>query len=219
MEIRVIVKCILFTLIGFLSGSVMFSYFLPKRLKNIDVREASPDRNPGGINAMRSAGTGIGLLCIALDVLKGFAPVYAAVAFAGISGPLLIPVMAAPVFGHAFSPFLNFDGGKAVSVTFGALLGVWPVSRAVVFLIFFTLLFKFVAVIRPDSSCICTSMCISCLAVLFFEPYAYIKVAFLTACAVVVFRVARRPDEGVPSLSLGCYTLSSEKHRLKIRKP
>ena len=35
---------------------------LPKLLKGVDVRNAAPDRNPGGANAVRSAGVGIGPL-------------------------------------------------------------------------------------------------------------------------------------------------------------
>jgi glycerol-3-phosphate acyltransferase PlsY len=40
---------------------------------------------------------------------------------AGISGWNLVPVALAPILGHAFSPFLNFHGGKAL----GSTGGVW----------------------------------------------------------------------------------------------
>lgn len=36
------------------------------------------------------------------------------------------PVISAPVFGHAFSPFWKGKGGKAIAVSFGVLLGLLP---------------------------------------------------------------------------------------------
>ena len=41
-----------------------------------------------------------------------------------VDGWPLVPVMLAPILGHAFSPFLRFRGGKAVASTFGAWTAV-----------------------------------------------------------------------------------------------
>ncbi|GAB2696617.1 hypothetical protein GCM10027018_14700 [Paenibacillus thermoaerophilus] len=41
-----------------------------------------------------------------------------------VSGYAIVPVAAAPVLGHAFSPFLKGRGGKAIAVTFG----VWSAA-------------------------------------------------------------------------------------------
>ena len=45
----------------------------------------------------------------------------------GFAGWGLVLVALSPVLGHAFSPFLNFRGGKAVAATFGIWTGltVW----------------------------------------------------------------------------------------------
>ena len=60
------------------------------------------------------------MLAIALDMLKAAAPVALAYYVFGVKGWGLTPVVLAPIFGHAFSPFLGFRGGKALACTFGA---------------------------------------------------------------------------------------------------
>lgn len=209
-------RCVLFTAAGFLSGSVMYSLLLPKAFKNIDVRAASSDGNPGGINAMRAAGKGMGLLCIALDVLKAYIPVRLSLAYLGADGLWLVPAVAAPVLGHAFSPFLRFKGGKAISTLFGAVLALWPVSRAIAILVFFTVLFKFAAVVRPDSAGFVVSVCASGAAVFFLEPLAWVRTAFFLSGAVVLYRLLRNPNAGEMSLTLGRCVFCLADRRLKI---
>jgi len=106
--------------LGFLLGSVPFSVLLGRALARVDIRK-QPDGNPGAANAWRAGGWRVGVPAILLDYLKGLVPVGLAVALSSVSGPGLVLVALAPVFGHAFSPFLRFRGGKAVA----ASLGVW----------------------------------------------------------------------------------------------
>ncbi len=211
--------CAFFTAAGFVSGSVMYSYGLPKLLKGVDVRNAAPDRNPGGANAVRAAGVGIGLLCIALDVLKAFLPVYAAVTYAGIRGAELVPVAAAPVFGHAFSPFMKFHGGKAVAAFYGAMLALWPLSCVVLLPAAAMIVFKFLVPVKPDSLCVFVSLLVSCCALFFLVPDFFIRAAFLLAQAVVFYRTARSPNEGAASIRIGRRTFSSSDfHPAKFRR-
>lgn len=210
--------CVFFTLIGFLSGSVMYSYSLPKLLKGVDVRDASPDRNPGGANAIRAAGTGIGLLCIALDILKAFLPVCAAVTYAGVRGMELVPVAAAPVFGHAFSPFLKFRGGKCVAAFYGSMLALWPLSRIVLLPTAAMIIFKFLVVIKPDSLCVFVSLFVSCGVLFFLEPNSTVRAAFLLTQAVVFYRTARNPDIGKASIRIGRRTFSASDFRPGFRR-
>lgn len=198
--------CAFYVLTGFVSGSVMYSYILPKLCKGIDVRSAGPDGNPGGANAVRAAGAGIGLLCIALDVLKAFFPVYFAVTYAGIRGMELVPIVAAPVFGHAFSPFLKFRGGKAVSAFYGVLLALWPLSRVVLLPAVAMIVFRFFVLVKPDSLCVFVSLFVSCCALFFLEPDFFVRTAFLLTQAVVFYRTARNPDEGEASIRIGRLT-------------
>ncbi len=208
-----------YTLIGFVSGSIMYSYSLPRVLRGIDVRDAAPDRNPGGANAVASAGKAIGLLCIALDVLKAFLPVYAAVTYAGIRGTELIPVAAAPVLGHAFSPLLRFRGGKAVSAFYGVLLALWPVSHLVVFPAAAMVVFKFLVTVKPDSLCVFVSLFVSCFAVLFLEPDPVMRVVFFAVQAVVLYKTVRNPNHGQASISVGKHIFLTSDSLLKLRRP
>ena len=216
MNREMLFHCIVFTVAGLLSGSVMYSYLLPKIFRNVDVRAASPDGNPGGINAMRAVGIGMGLLCIALDVLKAYIPVRLSLAYLGTDGLWLVPVVSAPVVGHAFSPFLRFKGGKAISTFFGAVLALWPISKVIVILVLFALLFRFVAVVRPDSACFGVSVCMSCAAAGFLEPLPRVRAAFCLAGAIVLCRLLRNPNAGTMSLTLGRRVFCFEERRWKI---
>ena len=122
---------ILFSIAGFLSGGVLYSYHVPKLLCGVDVVADSPDHNPGMTNAMKLCGVPVGLLCLALDMAKGFLPVFAALRFLRIEDPWLAPVLAAPALGHALAVFYPFAGGKAVAVSFGVLLGLLPQQEEV----------------------------------------------------------------------------------------
>ncbi len=118
-------------------GSIPFGLIIA-RTRGIDIRKHGSG-NIGATNVARVLGPRLGLLCFTLDVLKGFAPTFAA----GWSHGLLhgsfrlrpieaeqawwwLAVMAASVLGHMFSPFLNFRGGKGVATGLGAMIAVWP---------------------------------------------------------------------------------------------
>ena len=78
----------LLTLGGFLLGGIMFSQWIPKRLTGKDICKISVDNNPGTFNAFKHCGKKIGLLCLLLDVLKGFVPVLLATLQIALAFPL-----------------------------------------------------------------------------------------------------------------------------------
>ena len=100
-----------------LIGSLMFSYWLGL-LARRNLRTVG-DGNPGGVNLLKAAGIRMGLAGIALDFLKGYIPLLLLIHYGALTGYEIVPVAIAPVVGHAFSPFLKFQGGKAIAVTFG----------------------------------------------------------------------------------------------------
>ena len=67
-----------FILVGYLSGSILYAYLLPKYICHIDIMKDSDDHNPGTFNAFALAGTQVGILVIALELLKGFLPIWLA---------------------------------------------------------------------------------------------------------------------------------------------
>ena len=125
----------LWCIVGYLSGSISFALILGK-LRGIDVRKAGSG-NVGATNVGRLLGRKWGLLCFALDVLKGFAPVFVAGLAMGLIGGgadvntldawRWLGVAMSPVIGHLFPIWLKFKGGKGVATGFGVLLGVYPV--------------------------------------------------------------------------------------------
>jgi glycerol-3-phosphate acyltransferase PlsY len=110
---------LIWTLIGFLLGSLPISVWLGRLVLRTDIRDYG-DGNPGGTNVIRAGNRGLGLLVIFLDMLKGAIPVSLAHYVFKVDGWALAPIVLAPIVGHAFSPFLGFRGGKALATTFGA---------------------------------------------------------------------------------------------------
>ena len=72
-----------FILVGYLSGSILYAYLLPKYICHIDIMKDSHDHNPGTFNAFALAGTQVGILVIALELLKGFLPILAGFTYSG----------------------------------------------------------------------------------------------------------------------------------------
>ena len=117
-----------YSFFGYLSGSVLYSYLIPKYFCHVDVRTVNEDQNPGAFNAFSVAGPRIGLLCVLCDIGKGFLPVFLAAHSSAVSMSswIFALILLAPVAGHAW-PFLQpAKGGKAISVSFGVLLGLLP---------------------------------------------------------------------------------------------
>jgi glycerol-3-phosphate acyltransferase PlsY len=110
---------LIWVLIGFLLGSLPISVWLGRLVMRTDIRDYG-DGNPGGTNVIRAGNRWLGLLVIFLDMLKAAMPVALAYYVFKLDGWALAPVVLAPIAGHAFSPFLGFRGGKALSSTFGA---------------------------------------------------------------------------------------------------
>lgn len=113
---------IVWTIGAFVSGALMFSYWLG-RLARKNLKSVG-DGNPGALNLWKAAGYRLGIAGVLLDFIKGYLIILLAVKVGGVSGYGLIPIALAPIFGHAFSPFLRGKGGKAIAVTFGVWSGL-----------------------------------------------------------------------------------------------
>ena len=127
-EIILWVACILN---GFLLGSIMFSQLIPQIFLHKDICEISDDHNPGSTNVFTSCGIFWVMLCLCLDLAKGFLPVFLGVQILKTDHLLFAAVLIAPVLGHAVAPFNHLHGGKCISTAFGALLGLYPLTKIV----------------------------------------------------------------------------------------
>ena len=121
-EIDERVSVFVWTVLGFLCGSLPFSAWIARLALGTDLRRVG-DGNPGAANVFRAGGRGWTLVALVLDFGKGAVPVGTA-QWAGAEEWQLVPVALAPVLGHAFSPLLGLRGGKALAVTFGVWTGL-----------------------------------------------------------------------------------------------
>jgi glycerol-3-phosphate acyltransferase PlsY len=108
---------------GFFCGSLPFSVWIGRLALREDIRRYG-DGNPGAFNVFRAGGKAWGWLAIVLDFLKAAIPVGIANLGLGMKGWALVAAAAAPLLGHAFSPFLGWKGGKGLAAAFGAWSGL-----------------------------------------------------------------------------------------------
>lgn len=106
--------------IGYLLGSVSFSYLAGKLLKGIDIRQHGSG-NAGATNTMRVLGKGPGIAVLLLDVIKGIIAVWLGSLLSG--GDSLIEVLAgvSVIVGHNWPIFFAFRGGKGIATTIGVM--------------------------------------------------------------------------------------------------
>jgi len=114
---------ILFPVIGYLVGAIPFGLIISKMV-GVDVRTQG-SRNIGATNVNRVLGKKLGFITLVCDCLKGLLPMYFAALILSESETkelivALTGVMA--VFGHMFSIYLGFRGGKGVATGMGVLL-------------------------------------------------------------------------------------------------
>lgn len=151
-------------LCAFLLGSIPFGLIIA-RLFNVKDLTSKGSGNIGASNVSRVAGFWpAGFLTFVLDVCKGVVAVFFAtptgyqflsVLFLGGTQevsevPLSIPVIWGAgflaVFGHCYSPWLNFKGGKGVATALGVILVLSPISAIFGALAFvLTFIFKRIA--------------------------------------------------------------------------
>lgn len=146
---------LLFTLIGYLSGSVLSTKLYASLFHTRDVAEDSADKNPGAFNAFSNGGFICGMFVLFFDIFKAFWPVslYLWLAPDDARSIGLAFVLWAPVFGHLFPLYCRFHGGKGIASTFGVLLALWAFASLplpVFTLAFLFLFFKLIIQVRPD---------------------------------------------------------------------
>ena len=105
----------------YIIGSIPFSVLISKALKLPDPRTFG-SKNPGATNMARSGNMTAAALTLTGDMLKGFLPAYLLLLHFQIEyvyiGSFIV------LFGHIFSIFLKFKGGKAVATSLGIILAV-----------------------------------------------------------------------------------------------
>ena len=113
---------LLFLVLGYLSGSLPFSIWVTRYVKNVDVRDAGSG-HATTTNTIRQAGFGWGALVGLLDLAKGFIPTYLATRYSNETWVVALTAALA-VAGHCWPIFAQFRGGMGLAAFGGALLAV-----------------------------------------------------------------------------------------------
>lgn len=109
-----------FSLLGYLSGSLIPSIWITRLIKDVDVRDAGSG-HATTTNTIRQAGFGWGALVLVADIAKGFIPTWLALQFA--PAIWIVPLTsAAAVVGHCWPLFAQFRGGMGLACAGGSLL-------------------------------------------------------------------------------------------------
>lgn len=127
---------IFFLIAGYLLGSIPFGYIISKT-KKIDIRKKGSGAT-GATNVSRFLGLKYAILVAILDILKAIIPIFFA-KFYFQPGIELALISIAPVLGHIFPVWLNFKGGKGVSVIFASIIMVIGWKYSLIILAFWVL--------------------------------------------------------------------------------
>lgn len=113
---------VIIPILGYLSGSLPFSIWVTRYVRNVDVRDAGSG-HATTTNTIRQAGFGWGALVLLLDIAKGFIPTYLALRYTNNPGVVAITAALA-VAGHCWPLFAQFRGGMGLATCGGSLLAV-----------------------------------------------------------------------------------------------
>lgn len=116
---------ILSLVISYLLGSISFSYFVGKKVGNIDIRKHGSG-NAGATNTLRVLGKGPAIVVLLLDALKGMLAMWIT---SRLTGGDSIAVVFAGIFaivGHNWPVYFGFRGGKGIATTLGVIFYLSP---------------------------------------------------------------------------------------------
>ena len=132
--------------IAFLLGSVPWGLVISKVFYGKDLREEGSG-NIGTTNAIRSMGKVGGYAVFLLDFGKGLLSGLIALGIAGLAGMddagRQIAVALAFLgccYGHIFTPWLNFKGGKGIAVAIGCLFVTFGAAPSIIEIALFAVL-------------------------------------------------------------------------------
>lgn len=128
---------IIFLIIAYLLGSLSSAIITCKLMGYADPRSEG-SKNPGATNVLRIAGKQAAVIVLIGDTLKGLIPVLLAKLF-HLPGMALGLVALAAIAGHMYPIFFQFQGGKGVATTLGALFGLSWILGGIVILIWISI--------------------------------------------------------------------------------
>ena len=201
MELRPVMRALMYILAGYLSGSVLYARLFARLFKAGDLTEVSRDHNPGTANAFRFGGFWCGTLTLLCDLLKGFLPVFLYVALARqevADGLALALVIASPVIGHVLPVFHHFQGGKGIAASFGCLLGLIPHWQPAALLTALFIFFSVVLRITPHFQRTLVTYLCAPIGMLFVTKQLAVAAGFLLISFFIVLKLLSSKEEREP---------------------
>jgi glycerol-3-phosphate acyltransferase PlsY len=136
----------LIALVAYLLGAIPTAIIMGKALKGIDIRKHGSG-NAGGTNVFRVLGWKPGVAVILIDMLKGLAAtIFAAkIVFTGLPvEQVYLQLLAgiSAIFGHIWTVFAGFRGGKGVGTAAGMIFALFPIAATICTAIFLVVAFS-----------------------------------------------------------------------------
>ena len=125
------------SLIGYFCGSIPTAWLICKIFYGINIFEHG-SKNMGSTNVYRTVGGKAFAANLAIDVLKGMIPVLLSAKLWPTHPQVVFAAAAMAMFGHTFSFWVKFRGGKGVATGLGvfiALAGYWALGALAMFII------------------------------------------------------------------------------------
>lgn len=134
------INLLIMILVSYLIGSIPTAIITGKILRGIDIRQHGSG-NAGATNVFRVLGWKAGLFVLLFDMGKGLIAtvlLYKLALAPGFLDPVVLKIIAglSAVFGHIWTVFASFKGGKGVGTGAGMLLGLFPQAVGVAVLVF-----------------------------------------------------------------------------------
>ena len=119
---------LLLVLAAYAAGAAPASYWIGRAFYGKDLRTLGSG-NLGATNAYRMLSPWAGIVVVAVDAFKGFAPVWWFPRWDGEEGAVwAVAYGGAAVVGHVFSFWVRFRGGKGVATSAGVLAALTPAA-------------------------------------------------------------------------------------------
>ena len=123
-------------ILAYIIGSIPISYIIGRISSGVDIRNFGSG-NVGATNVLRTAGKLPAIIALAGDIFKGVFAVTLLAEICYMNNPYVdfetfrIMLGLAVIFGHIWTVFLKFKGGKGVATSTGVLAVICPKALAI----------------------------------------------------------------------------------------
>jgi glycerol-3-phosphate acyltransferase PlsY len=205
------IDALLIIVVSYIIGSIPTAIIAGKWLKKIDIREHGSG-NAGATNVFRTLGWKAGITVLLIDMFKGFVPVYwiAGIFHHNFDTHIYFQLLAGicAIFGHMWTIFAGFKGGKGVGTSAGVFLGLAPLALGLSLLVFIIIVWitRYVSL----GSIVAASTLLVILVLQKFIFDVYIPDILLYVCIIIVLLLWLAHKDNIKRL------LKGEENKLKF---